>query len=416
MTEQSRPDVLVIGAGIVGLSTAWFLRERGCAVHVIDRGPIEGTASTGNAGMIAAGHPPMPQPKLLGRTLRLLLDPLGPLYVRPRVDPALIRWFWEFRRACGPRPFARSMHVLADFGRLSRDSFAQIVRDGGIDCGYSDRGWLEVYRTPAGRDRVRQACEPERAEGFRIAFLEDGALQAQFPVFKGEVLGAAHHLDSSFAHPDAFMTGLAARLRDRGVEIRTDAEVAMLEIERGRCTGARLADGGVVRAQATVLAAGVWSTAIARTAGVRIPMEAGKGYHLSVPDPGLPIASVMSETYVACTPMAGRLRLAGTVELSGINLTIRRKRLEMLPRGAALYLRGLDASDRLDAWCGLRPCTADGLPAIGATRRVGSLFIGTGHAMMGFALGPGTGRVLAGIICGDAPPALLAPFDPDRWG
>jgi len=409
-------SVIVVGGGVVGLSAAWYLLRGGASVTLFDSGTLEGTASTGNAGMVALGHPPMPQPKLLGRTLRMLLDPLGPLYVRPRMDMELMRWFLGFRRACSRPAFARSMSILAEMGRLAGAAFDEIVELGPVQCAYRRDGWLEVYATAAGRQRVREACAPETEHGYRIDFLVDGALQAKFPVFCDEVLGAAHHLDSRFAHPDAFIASLADRVRELGGVIHLRTAVDRLIVEGGVCRGVITADGVPRRADETVLAAGVWSTQLAATAALRVPMQAGKGYHVSVPNPGLPIASVMSETYVAVTPMAGRLRLAGTVELSGTNLLMRRSRLEMLPMGASKYLRDLDASDRRDEWCGLRPCTADGLPAIGRTRRAENLLIGTGHAMMGFALGPVTGAFLADLVFGRQPAMDLAPFDPDRFG
>jgi len=408
-------SVIVVGGGIVGLSAAWHLAREGADVTVLDAGSLEGSASTGNAGLVALGHPPMPQPKLIGRTLRLLLDPLGPLYIRPRADPALLRWFLAFRRACSPRMFARSMAILAEMGRHAGSAFDQIVDEGGIDCAYRRTGWLEVYATPSGRTRVHEACKPEIEHGFTVSFLEDGALQQKFPLFRDDVIGAAHHLDSRWAHPDAFIAGLAARVREAGAALHLHTPVVRLLIERGRCAGVELADGRSLRADRTILAAGIWSTQVAQTAGLRLPMEAGKGYHVSVPDPGLAVAGVMSESYVAVTPMAGRLRLAGTVEFSGINQTLRPRRLAMLPLGAARYLKAIDRSDVRDAWCGLRPCTADGLPAIGRTKAAEHLLIGTGHAMMGFALGPVTGRFLADLALDQQPAMDLAPFDPDRF-
>ena len=412
---SAAPSVIVIGGGIVGLSAAWYLLRGGASVTLLDAGSMEGTASTGNAGMVALGHPPMPQPKLMGRTLRMLLDPLGPLYVRPRVSAELLRWFIGFRRACSSSAFERSMGILAEMGRHAGASFDEIVEQGPVDCAYQRTGWLEVYATESGRTRVREACAPEVGHGYRVEYLEDGALQARFPVFRDDVLGAAHHVDSRFAHPDAFIAGLAQRVRELGAVVHLHAPVQRLIMERGACRGAVTRDGREFRAECTVLAAGVWSTDVAATAGVRVPMQAGKGYHVSVPDPGLPLASVMSETYVAVTPMAGRLRLAGTVELSGTNLLLRRKRLEMLPLGAERYLRNVDTSDRRDEWCGLRPCTADGLPVIGRTRKAKNLLIGTGHAMMGFTLGPVTGRMLADLALGHDEVMDLAPFTPDRF-
>jgi D-amino-acid dehydrogenase len=180
----------------------------------------------------------------------------------------------------------------------------------------------------------------------------------------------------------------------------------------------RLENGDVVEATNVVLAAGVWTTALAADAGVSVPMEAGKGYHLDLPapDPCPRTPSVLAETFVAVNPFGDRLRLAGTLEFTGINADMLERRLEMLPEAAAGYLRSVTAGDRANgvAWCGLRPCTADGLPAVGWTD-VDGLFVATGHAMMGFALGPLTGRLVAESILDGRPSLPLDPVSPRRF-
>jgi D-amino-acid dehydrogenase len=179
----------------------------------------------------------------------------------------------------------------------------------------------------------------------------------------------------------------------------------------------RTAEGERLDAGAVVLAAGAWSTALARQAGVRVPMEAAKGYHVMLdrPSPCLEMAAVLAERFVAVNPMAGGLRLAGTLEFSGISARIVPRRAEALVRGARLYLDGIDSAPVRSTWCGLRPCTADGLPALGWAPGVGNLFVATGHAMMGFALGPLAGRAAAECVLDGRASIDLSPFDPARF-
>ena len=207
---------------------------------------------------------------------------------------------------------------------------------------------------------------------------------------------------TTFADPRAFILGLARSLCARGVEIREGARAIGFQTRGDQLTGVSLHDGLTVDAASAVLAAGAWSPKLARTVGCSIPLQPGKGYHVTVPNPGLTVAAVMSETYVACTPIGDRLQLAGTVELAGLRREINSRRLGMLPIGAAHYLRDLDISAPADAWSGFRPCTADGLPIVSQTRIAG-VTIATGHAMMGFCLGPITGRLVAAAICDGAP-------------
>jgi len=417
--------VVIVGAGIVGLSAAWHLLQKGVAVTVLERGTIDGSASTGNAGLIALGHPPMPQPKLLRRTIRMLLDRTGPLYVRPRIDFELLRWFIAFRRACHPAHFERSMAFLAELGWQARECFESIRRDAGVDGEYRTGGWLEVYRTEEGRRRVWQSCAIEQKLGYRIDEIPGDELRRREPAFRPEVLGAAHHVESAFAHPGRFTLELASAVRARGGVIREGAQVVDFVTGPGGFEAVETSSKERVAGDRLLLAAGAWTTRLARRLGIRVPLQGGKGYHLMVPNPGLSLGSVMSETYVAVTPMAGRLRLAGTVELSGLNLTLRRQRLEMLPYGAGRYLRDIEgfSEDRTalkgrrwpEEWCGLRPCTADGLPVIGPSPKVGGVYLCTGHAMMGFALGPVSGRMSAEEILGEKPAMNLSMVRPDRY-
>lgn len=406
--------VVVIGGGIVGLSVAWHLHRRGEPVVLLERGRFAGTASTGNAGLIACGHAPMPKPGLVVTGLRMMLDPAAPLYVRPRLDPALLRWMLAFRRACRPEAFARSMEVLARLGHAARECIEAMLEEAAIEAEYRPRGWLEVYRTEEGGARVTREARHEEELGFVVDHLDGAALRAMEPAFRDDVLGAAHHRDSAFADPEAVVLGLAAQLRKRGVSLREDSPCTGIETAGGAIVAVRCGEERIPTSRA-VLAAGAWSTPIARAIGLEVPLEGGKGYHCTVPDPGLRTAAVCSETYVACTPMRGGLRLAGTVEFDGLRLRIAERRLARLPAGAALYLRDLDVAEPRDAWSGLRPCTGDGLPIVGPSR-VAGLWLATGHAMMGFCLGPITARTLVAWMLDGAPDLDVAALHPSRFG
>jgi len=414
------PDThtIVVGGGIVGVSAAYYLARRGHRVTLLERGDIGAGASFGNAGIIAIGHPPLPRPGLVGQVLRWMLDGGSPLYMPLRLDPSLLRWFWQFRRACTQAHFEHCMAVLSSLGRETRACFEAILADEAMTCEYHRDGWREVFASQRGFETGIREAEVLREHGFEVEQLDGDELRRRDPAFRDDIVGALQYTESAFTDPFVFLTELAARTRDHGAAIRTNTEMVELLIDGDRCTGARLDTGERLVADHVVLASGIWTTRLARRAGLDVPMQAGKGYHrnISRPSPCPSVASVLAEKHVAITPLGDVLWLSGTVEFSGINHNLVQKRLDMLTVAARAYLRGLGQTQTLSEWCGLRPCTADGLPVIGWAPRVGGLFIATGHARMGFTLGPITGRLVSECILDGKPSIDLGPMRVDRFG
>lgn len=408
---------IVVGGGIVGISASYFLARRGERVTLLEKGDCAHSASTGNAGLISLGHPPLPRPGLTARAIRWMIDSGSPLYIPPRLDWRLPLWLWRFHQACGAEQFRRSMEILAEHGRAAGACFRQLVEDEGIEFEYRSTGQLEVFRTEAGVRTGAAEAALMREHGFDVGVVSGEEIRRREPALRPEVRGALILRDNAFADPGVFVRELLDRARRRGVVLREQAAVDRLLVDGGRCAGVRLADGERIESNHTVLAAGIWSTALARQHGVRIPMQPAKGYHveLSLPTPPLTTAAVLAEAFVAATPLAGGLRLAGTLEFSGINHRMVMKRLDMLRRGARRYLHGIDDARTRATWCGLRPCTADGLPVIGWAPRAPDLFIATGHAMMGFTLGPLTGRLVSEALLDGKPSLDLAGLGPERF-
>lgn len=408
---------LVVGGGIVGLSAAYHLARRGHAVTVVERDALAEGASSGNAGILALGHPPLPHPGLMGQMLRLLLKRTNPVYVAPRFDPSLVKWLLEFRRACAPVRFDRSLELLAEMGRPAGECVRELVEGLGIDCEYHRTGWLEVFRSHEGLVKGRGLAERLRRFGYTVNELSGDELREREPAFRDEVVAALHYVDSGFANPAKLVTGLAGHAEACGARLRFGAEVERLDVDGRRLAGATLRGGERIEADRIVLAAGSWTTALARSVGIHVPMQAGKGYHVNLRGvPRLPgTTCVLAETFVAVTPLDGGLRLAGTVELGGVNLRETPRRMNMLPIGARAYIRGIDEASIESTWCGLRPMTADGLPAIGWAPGVEGIFVATGHAMMGFLLGPLTGRLAAEAILDGNTTFDITPLSPARF-
>ena len=408
---------VIIGGGVIGVCCAYELARRGLPVVLLERGRIAGEASEGNAGQMAIGHPPIPRPGLGFKAARWMVDPMGPLHISPRAGWGMAPWLWKFWRACSPRVLARSMETLAELGRRTAPMFDELIDAEAIACDYHKAGIMEVYRTRSGARTGRAHVDTLRRLGFDVVWLAGEEVRAREPVLRAGVVGAVYNRESMSLDPAAFVHGVARGARRLGAELREEAPIRRIVVSSGAVVGVELETGARIDAQRVVLAAGIWSDRLARTIGVRIPMQAGKGYHREI-DPGTPPLTtpcVLAERFVACTPMNGRLRLAGTLEFTGVNHVLRQKRLDALSIAAREYLHGeVDATPDSD-WCGMRPCVADGMPIIGPAPGVKGLLIATGHAMLGMTLGPITGRLVAELATGEAPSVDLSAVCADRF-
>lgn len=424
-----RRHVIVVGAGIVGASTAWHLARRGFRVTLLDREPpraLSDGASGGNAGLLSIGHYPLTRPGVSMRGLKWMFSRTAPLYIKPRLDRELVAWLWNFHLHCNARHLDRCMEVLCAMGWQTLEVLEGMLAEESIACDYARDGWLDVVMRPENMAAAEHEARSLEKFGYRWERIEGDELRRRDPCFRGEVAGAIHMKDSAHCAPNDLIAGLVRALPRHGVATRFDAEVRAFRATRGgSVTGVTLATGESIEADAVVLAAGVWSDALGRLAGVRMPMQGARGYHLQFdyPETGAPplpsTGMVLHETFVAVTPMRrdGRqqLRLAGTLEIGPLGEPWMRERLEMLVRGSTAYLVGLDGLRPAGEWAGYRPCTSDGMPAIGAVRSKPGLFVATGHAMMGMTLGPVTGKAMAELVAGEKPCFDVGMLDPSRF-
>lgn len=415
---MNRTHTIVVGAGIIGVCCAYYLAKRGHRVTLIDKGEVGSGASFGSAGIIAVGHPPMPRPGLVRQTLRSMFDASSPLYVPPRLDLELWRWLWKFGRACTHKHEAYCMEFLGKLGVQAGACFETIVGEENIPCDFRPSGWLEVFRSVEGRRRGDRDAEMLRRYNFDVDVLSGDEVRDREPMLKPGVVGAVHYVQSAIAEPHQFLVKLTEQAQQHGTRLLVNTELRRILVSNGRFVGICTRDIDRLDADTIVLAAGPWTTKLAASIGLDIPMQPGKGYHRNIaqPDPCLSTACVLAERHIAVTPMSGFLRLSGTVELSGLNHRLVSKRVQMLSDGASVFLEGIDHARTISEWCGLRPCTADGLPVVGWAPNLQGVFIATGHARMGFTLGPVTGKLVAESILDGAPSIDLTPLRVDRFG
>jgi len=402
---------------MVGLSTAWFLREHGVEVTVLERKSVAAGASWGNAGWLTPGiSTPLPEPAVLRYGLRAVLSPASPVYVPPTADPRLIQFLLRFALNSTARRWRRAMAALVPFNDRALPAFDLLAEGGAEGRTREAESFVAAYRTTAEREVLLEELEHIQAAGQDIKFdvLSGDEARSVEPVLSHEVGAAIRLRGQRYVHPGDFVARLADSVRDRGGVIREGAAVTRLA-DTGSGVAVTTSDGEVERFDAAVLATGAWLDRLARGLGVRTPVQAGRGYSFSVPVDRVPTGPVyLPAQRVACTPLGGdRLRVAGMMEFRAPDAPLDRRRIDAIVAAARPLLRGADLDDRRDEWVGARPCTPDGLPLIGRTRSP-HVHVAGGHGMWGITLGPVTGQLLAEAIVTGRTPRELKPFDPLR--
>lgn len=412
--------VLIVGAGVVGLSTALWAAREGFDVTVVDGGTADGDGcSYGNAGMIVPSHVvPLAAPGMVARGLKWMWNAESPFYIRPRLDRELLTWGLRFWRSANAGHVARSAPVLRDLHLASRSIFEEWARDWGDDFGLTRLGLLMLCRTEDGFHEESRTAEQVRALGVPAEVLSAGEAKSLEPGLRVDVAGAVRYPLDCHLTPARLMTALSGAVQRAGAGIRWNTTVTGWIAGSGSVKAAR-STAGDLQADEYVLAAGIGSTAMARDLGVRLPMQAGKGLSLTLQKPpGLPRhCAILSEAHVAVTPMGGALRVGGTMELAGLDRSVGPARVRGIVRAVTRYLPDFAEEDfrGVPVWSGLRPCSPDGLPYLGRVARYDNLSVATGHAMLGVSLGPVTGKLMAEVLARRTTSPPIGALDPNRY-
>lgn len=413
--------VLVIGGGIMGLSSALYLRQAGWDVTVLDKGDFSDNCSYGNAGYICPSHfIPLATPGNVRKGLRWMWNSRSPFYVQPRLNTSLFRWGYRFLQSARPEKVANAAIPLRDIALLSQAEYAAWQTAPGLSFSYEHKGLLEIFQTEEGAAHAQHTlkqAEELGLEGTRLLSREE--LQALEPQTRIEAAGALFFACDAHCYPNRLMQQLRAYLEASGVELVPGAEVRGFDLANGRVARAYSGDR-VFEADEWVLATGSWSEAIAAKLSLRIPVMPGRGYSLTLEDPAYRInyPSILVEGRVALTPMDGnKTRFGGTMEITSHRTPPRMNRVQGILDSVKRYFPDFripfPAADKI--WNGYRPCSPDGLPYIGRVNQIRNLTIATGHAMLGLSLGAGTGKLVAEIIGGQPLSMDTTPFAPDRF-
>ena len=407
--------VAVVGGGVVGLSTAHYLRLGGATVTVVDRGPIGGGCSAGNAGWICPSIAfPLPAPGLTATSLRWLLRADSPLYVKPAALPRLLPFLFAFRRFCTAEAFRRGTGALAELAADALELHDELASRG-IAFEHDSKGLLMLFADGAALDEERRLLELS-GYGAKTRTLGPEELRELEPALAPGPVGGLLALPEWHVRPESLCAGLADSLATSGSTLIPTGTVTHIRCESRRAVEVTTTKGSF-DVDAVVLAAGAETGGIARRLGARLPLQAGKGYSITVEHPattvGRPLYFV--ETKLALTPFDNAVRVAGTMELAGIDSRLNPNRVAALERVAERAAPGVLDGHRSSPWVGMRPLTPDGLPLIGRIATRDNVWVASGHQMLGMTLAPATGRALASWILGGAAPSGLEPFDPSRF-
>jgi D-amino-acid dehydrogenase len=407
----------IVGAGVVGLAIAIELRRRGADVVLVERDEPGAGASSGNAGWITPVFAtPLPAPGVVGTSLRWMLAPDSPLFIRPRLDVGLVRWLWSFWRHANERDFERGTRAYASFAAHAMPDFDELARELVRPIVIEAKGSLFLFTTAAGAKHLRHEVDLMHEFGYGPAeILGPAQIRDLEPSITSQVAGGILVPQERYLRPETLVVALVATATDRGVDVRRSTRVTALRTS-GRRVTALETTAGTIEADEVVIAAGAWSGALLGPLGLRVPIQAGRGYGITVESPATNLrrATYLAESRIACTPFDGALRLAGTMEFSGLHARPDPRRFGAIRRGADQYLSGWRG--RAEAlWSGARPVTPDGLPVIGRFASYANLSIASGHAMLGVTLAPSTALAIGDLLCGTDSRYELGAFAPDRF-
>lgn len=416
--ETPKADVVIVGGGVMGLMTSYYLALKGASVLVLEKGRIPCGSSYGNAGLIVPSHlQPLCSPANLKEGLRHLFNPVGPFSIAFTGDGRRLLWLARFARHCTAEHVALAVSVyrhLADRSTVLHDALAQ---EGGATYNYARNGLLCIYATEEAFRHASEEAEALNRAGRPAQVLDAQAVRRLEPALGPHCVGGILQEPDGSLNPSAFIDYVAKTVRERGVKILEETEVFGAETSRGAIISL-WTSRGPVRGRQFVLAAGAWTGLMARRIGCPVPVEPAKGFSITYDPPHVSVSRpiLLEEARVAVTPLGSSFRLAGVLDLCGFDDSVSLQRLHAMERDMKTALPALGSLAVREIWRGFRPCTPDGLPVIGRMRRLRNLLVASGHATKGMFLGPVTGELTALVADGQSlPKPLSTALDPNRF-
>ncbi|MEZ4840905.1 MAG: FAD-dependent oxidoreductase [Flavobacteriaceae bacterium] len=394
-------SVIVIGGGIIGLCSAYYLLKEGHQVTVIDQSNMDEGASYVNAGYLSPSHIiPLSAPGVMKKGLKWMLNPSSPLYIKPRLDVDFLKWAWAFNKSCNAKHVEKSIPVIKDIAVLSQELYDAIKKDESFSFHYDKKGLLmlcQTEKTLESEIKLTRMANDVGLEAYEVTLQELKQLEPNVNI---NAIGAVYFKCDYHTTPDEFMKEMKNFLKNAGVQLLMNEKVKDLEVQNNNITKITT-DKQQYKADEYVLAAGSWSSLLSKKLGIKLLLQAGKGYRINTTrNTGITIPAILTEAKVAVTPMNGFTRFGGTMEIAGINRNINKVRVEAIANAATKYYPDVKLTDdeKNNVAFGLRPVSYDGLPFIGKSEKCNNLTIAAGHAMMGWSMATATGKLVEEII------------------
>jgi D-amino-acid dehydrogenase len=410
---------VIVGAGIIGLSSAYYLQKNGWEVTILEKTDGTDNCSFGNAGMIVPSHfTPLASPGIVAQGIRWMFDSKSPFYVKPSLSRSLIQWGFQFMRKANRKNVEHGAPYLRDLSLLSHSLFKELSTSPDFDFGLAEKGILMYFKTQKTADEEMHTAEKARVLGLDAEVLTKEQIKRLEPDIELSVLGAVHYHCDAHLYPNKLMTQLKKYIINNGGLVRTNDQVVSIEANHGVIKKIK-SNKNEYNADVFILAGGSWLPELTKMAGINIPLMPGKGYSITENNAEikLNIPAILCEARVAITPMDGHMRYGGTMEIASINHQVNIKRVEGILEAVPKYFSNLQPKmpDKKDIWYGFRPCSPDGLPYIGFARKINNLMIAGGHSMMGLGLGPATGKIISEMCNHQHTSVRSDAFDPERF-
>ncbi len=419
----------IIGSGVIGLFSAYYLNKEGHDITIIERTNGDDSCSMGNAGMIVPSHfIPLAVPGMIEKGVRWMFDSESPFYVKPRLNLDLLSWGIKFYQAANKKQVERAMPALRDIGLLSKSLYQELTKSKDFDFSFKEKGLMMLCKTEHNFEEEIAVSKQANELGLATKVLTINELHKIEPEVKPDVAGAIFYEGDAHLYPNQLVKNLKIYLEKQGVKFLYNTEVTGFEFEKDEIKSIKIKNlvGETIQhstfnIQHLIIATGSWSPTLTNAFNLNLPMQAGKGYSITkqqIEGKKLNIPSILLEARVAITPMSDNLiRFGGTMEIGGLNNEINMNRVRGIIKAVPSYFPDyqIDMPQKEQVWYGFRPCSPDGLPYIGRTKKYKNLVIASGHAMMGLSLAPATGRLVQQIIDNQATTIDLNLYNPERY-
>lgn len=410
-------NVVIIGGGIIGLCSAYFLLKEGYQVTVVDQSNLNSGTSYVNAGYLSPSHIiPLSAPGVMKKGLKWMFNSSSPLYIKPRLNLDFLKWAWAFNKSCNADHVTRSAPLIRDIAVLSQKLFDEIKSTEKFTAHYEKKGLFMLCQTQKMLDEELKLVAMATVLGLEAKGVTPSEIKELEPNVEIDTIGGAYFKCDHHTTPHEFMKDMKDYLHKAGVTFYLNEKVEDLVVEKQNIKALKT-NKQSLNVDEVVLAAGSWSSLLSKKLGLKLLLQAGKGYRINTEKPtGITIPAILTEAKAAVTPMNGFTRFAGTMEITGINDNINKVRVDAIAHAAKRYYPTVELthSEKEMAACGLRPISPDGLPYIGKSTRCPNLTIAAGHAMMGWSMSTATGLLVSEIISNKKTSLNIDGFHPDR--